>query len=59
MAKKKDRSFAAKVAKAGKGTEERVETALVLKPVPGENGSYKFKRIRAKLTKETREALGI
>lgn len=54
----KDRSFAAKMAKVGKA-EEDVPTAMVVKPIKGENGAYKFKRIMAKMTNENKKALGI
>ena len=55
---KKDRSFAAKMAKADQG-EEVIQTALVIKPIQSKDGHYKFKRILTKLTKENKEALGI
>ena len=54
----KDRSFAAKLAKADKH-EEVVQTALVIKPIKTENGHYKFKRVLAKLTDENKKALGV
>jgi hypothetical protein len=55
----KDRSFAAKMAKADKGAAEQTATALVIRPFKSGNGHYKFKRVLAKLTKENKEALGV
>ncbi len=54
----KDRSFAAKMSKKD-GDQEAVPTALVVKPIKSEGGSYKFKRILVKMTSDNKKELGI
>jgi hypothetical protein len=57
--KGKDRSFAAKMNKTDKIQASAVPTALIVKPYKSLDGHYKFKRFLTKMTKETKETLGV